>query len=291
MQYFVLIRLSSVYDAQRSRTEYRCAGAPVRQEHVTSTKTVQNCEHWNSSLQNNELQPIPSAKKNTHTKTEQQCLSVCLSLSSTAAALYRLTMCNNKRNDARYLSVLFDDTVPYSNNILHSASRRWSLTFWHRSFTFNSNKSPTWYNNFSVYYPDVCLQLKHVSGVFPPIIRSSVTAVAASGFTFVSWWQSCCVRASGWWFIWTLMLILQHFKHCPLQRSPPLLTIHRSQRFFHCWNASWNALSVIERSSLIAFSWISSMVWKRRPFKVVLTHWGRGHLNCLNCLNARSRGF
>jgi hypothetical protein len=33
------------------------------------------------------------------------------------------------------------------------------LTFWHRSFTPNSNKSPTWCNNFSVYYPDVCLQL------------------------------------------------------------------------------------------------------------------------------------
>ena len=35
---------------------------------------------------------------------------------------------------------------------------------------------------------------QHVSGVFPPIIRSSMTAVAASGFTFVSWWQLCCVR-------------------------------------------------------------------------------------------------
>jgi hypothetical protein len=34
-----------------------------------------------------------------------------------------------------------------------------SLTFWHRSFTFNSNKSPTCCNRFSVYYPDVCLQL------------------------------------------------------------------------------------------------------------------------------------
>ena len=33
------------------------------------------------------------------------------------------------------------------------------LTFWHRSFTFNSNKSPTWCNNFSIYYPEVCLQL------------------------------------------------------------------------------------------------------------------------------------
>jgi hypothetical protein len=35
---------------------------------------------------------------------------------------------------------------------------------------------------------------QHVSGVFPPIIRSPMTAVAASGFTFISWWQSCCVR-------------------------------------------------------------------------------------------------
>ena len=31
---------------------------------------------------------------------------------------------------------------------------------------------------------------QHVSGVFPPIIRISMTAVAASGFTFVLWWQS-----------------------------------------------------------------------------------------------------
>jgi len=45
------------------------------------------------------------------------------------------------------------------------------LTFWHRIFTFNSNKSPTWSNNFSVYYPDV------------RIIN----------------WKTV---ASGWWFIW-----------------------------------------------------------------------------------------
>jgi hypothetical protein len=40
---------------------------------------------------------------------------------------------------------------------------------------------------------------QHVSGAFPPIIRSLMTAVAASGLTFVSWWQSCCVsvRACG----------------------------------------------------------------------------------------------
>jgi hypothetical protein len=36
---------------------------------------------------------------------------------------------------------------------------RLALNFWHQSFTFNSYKSPTWCSNFSVYYPDVCLQL------------------------------------------------------------------------------------------------------------------------------------
>jgi hypothetical protein len=34
-----------------------------------------------------------------------------------------------------------------------------SLTFWHQSFTFNRNKSPTWCKSFSVYYPDICLHL------------------------------------------------------------------------------------------------------------------------------------
>ena len=34
-----------------------------------------------------------------------------------------------------------------------------NLAVRHRSFTFNSNKSPTWCNNFSFYYPDVCVQL------------------------------------------------------------------------------------------------------------------------------------
>jgi hypothetical protein len=36
---------------------------------------------------------------------------------------------------------------------------------------------------------------QHVSGVFPPFIRSSMTAVAASSFTFLSQWHSCCVRS------------------------------------------------------------------------------------------------
>jgi hypothetical protein len=67
------------------------------------------------------------------------------------------------------------------------------LTFWHRSFTFNSNKSLTWCNNFSVYYPDVCLQLN----MFRAFSRPSSGAQWLQwqpDFTFVSWWQPCCVR-------------------------------------------------------------------------------------------------
>jgi hypothetical protein len=40
------------------------------------------------------------------------------------------------------------------------------LISWHRSFTFNSNKSPTWCNSFSVYYPDGCLQLNKFRAFF-----------------------------------------------------------------------------------------------------------------------------
>jgi hypothetical protein len=42
------------------------------------------------------------------------------------------------------------------------------LNFWHPIFTFNSNKSPTLCNNFSVYYPDVCLQLNMFRAFFLP---------------------------------------------------------------------------------------------------------------------------
>jgi hypothetical protein len=49
-------------------------------------------------------------------------------------------------------------TLKFRRFVLHES---WTavLTFWHRSFIFNSNKSPTRCNCFSVYYPDVCLQL------------------------------------------------------------------------------------------------------------------------------------
>ena len=70
--------------------------------------------------------------------------------------------------------------------LLHGAVP--DLTFWHRSFTFHSNKSPAWCKKFFSLLSWRLSTAQHVSGVFPPIIRSSMTAVAASGFTFVSWW-------------------------------------------------------------------------------------------------------
>jgi len=54
----------------------------------------------------------------------------------------------------------------------------------------DSNKSPTRCNKFSNLLSWRLFTAQHVSGVSPPIIRSSVTAMAASGSTFVSRWYS-----------------------------------------------------------------------------------------------------
>jgi hypothetical protein len=45
---------------------------------------------------------------------------------------------------------------------------KYFLTFWHRRFTFNFNKSSTWCNNFSIHYPDVCLQLNMIRAFSSP---------------------------------------------------------------------------------------------------------------------------
>ena len=41
-----------------------------------------------------------------------------------------------------------------------------TLTFWRRSFIFNSNKSPTWCNSFSVYYPETFVYSSTCFGAF-----------------------------------------------------------------------------------------------------------------------------
>jgi len=48
-----------------------------------------------------------------------------------------------------------------------------------------------------------------------------------------------------------------------------LLTINCSQCFLHYWKSSWNPLSVMASSKLIAFSLISSMFSERLSFKLV----------------------
>jgi len=58
------------------------------------------------------------------------------------------------------------------------------LTFWHRSFTFNSNKSPTWCISFSVYYPDVCLHIN----MFRAFSRPSSEAQWLPLQSLSSWW-------------------------------------------------------------------------------------------------------
>jgi hypothetical protein len=60
----------------------------------------------------------------------------------------------------------------FGSSLLIFGKEQQSLTFWHRSFTFNWNKSPTWCNNFSVYYPDVCLQLNMFRAFSRPSSRA-----------------------------------------------------------------------------------------------------------------------
>ena len=95
------------------------------------------------------------------------------------------------------------------------------LTFWHRSFTFNSNKSPTWCNNFSVYYPDVYLQLnmfrafsRPSSGAqllqWQPLVLPSYRGDSRAVFVVRPagpWWQIpdavdtvVCAPDDGWWY-------------------------------------------------------------------------------------------
>jgi hypothetical protein len=61
---------------------------------------------------------------------------------------------------ARRLTSRKTITISFPNNLsIREIQYFQPLTFCHRSFIFNSNKSPTLCNKFSVYYPDVCLQL------------------------------------------------------------------------------------------------------------------------------------
>jgi hypothetical protein len=93
---------------------------------------------------------------------------MCVLISSTA---FVWDIYHSKKNWARYdkkFILVFTSSTSYFCQILmilqfseqiFEKYSIWNLNFWNQSFTFNSNKSPTWCNSFSVYYPEVCLQL------------------------------------------------------------------------------------------------------------------------------------
>jgi hypothetical protein len=89
------------------------------------------------------------------------------------------------------------------------------FNFWHRRFTFNSNKSPTWCNIFLVYYPDVCLQLN----MFRAFSRTS------SGAQWLQWQPLVLhsyrgesrvvfvVGPAGILYIFSINISTEYFKH------------------------------------------------------------------------------
>ena len=82
---------------------------------------------------------------------------------------------------------------------------------------------------------------QRVSGVFPPIIRSSMTAVAASGFTFISWWQSCCFRVRAGYVIGPTSVVGRgRYHHVPTVNQRRLLQLISS------WWWAWGCPKHVE---------------------------------------------
>jgi hypothetical protein len=103
-------------------------------------------------------------------------------------------------------------SINFSHNHFSTFGTTRKLTFWHRSFTVNPNKSPTWCNNFSVYYLDVCLQLNmfrtqhdchHYTKVKPEAATAVIELLMMGGKTPKTCWaankrqdnklKNCCI--------------------------------------------------------------------------------------------------
>jgi phosphopantetheine adenylyltransferase len=94
--------------------------------------------------------------------------------------------------NAHKLTFSFSDKI-YAVNLFHNHSKKYAISFIERkdicfknTLTFQINQ-PTRCNNFSSLLLDNLCTAQHVSGVLMPTIRSSTTAVAASGFTVGAW--------------------------------------------------------------------------------------------------------
>jgi hypothetical protein len=107
----------------------------------------------------------------------------------------------------KYTFVICHTLIFHCNNGYTNAPRYYVVCLWHVAFNewgiaYSSRRKvckSVHYHTIQINHPldatvsSVLLSWRlftaqHVSGVLMPVIRSSTTAVAASSFTFVSWW-------------------------------------------------------------------------------------------------------
>jgi hypothetical protein len=92
----------------------------------------------------------------------------------------------------------------FCGNKINRGHETWSIFLWFytivkviKIFVINSNKLTNHTQQFFQFITWRLFTVQHVLSVLTPIIRSSTTTVAASGFTVGVWWWQCCWSWSG----------------------------------------------------------------------------------------------
>jgi hypothetical protein len=133
----------------------------------------------------------------------------------------RLTNKARKPNSRKFSKIILFIWIIGSKAVMFQGS---SLTFWHGSFTFHSNKSPTWCNIFqfiilTFVYSSTCNgrparprtqhDCHHDTKVKPEVATAATELLMMGGKTPETCWavnkpQDNKLKnvASGWWFIW-----------------------------------------------------------------------------------------